>query len=1053
MAGGSQKVTVGYRYFLGAHLALCHGPVDVVREILVDDKVAWSVTTGSATAGGVAAGPARIGTLTDVAAVAAVDEETVAEVTFSGRLAKVKNRKKYLLQLATGASHEITLRGISYNAGTDVTTWRVWPATLAFASTNAEVLEQQASASNGGARGGRIVVDKVNLFGGDAREGGIQGEIDIMMGGPGQGANDYLTDRLGRAVPGYRGIVSLVLRQVYMGINPYLKPWAIRLTRILSAEGGAEQWYPSKAQIVTEASISDAAIYFALDASGSMSGTRMATLKAAVATLIEEISRGVDPERPNDMRIVLFSDSVVAVTEAQNMVDANYAALEAWVLARSNTTSGGTDFGVAFESMAAFFNGSTRSRNIVIFVTDGDPSPPESLDEAKEIIANSPAADIFGFNIALTDTSATEQVDNTPLDGVPVVPPGDSTSLVSSLRAAFGNGPDMNPAHIIRECLTNGEWGLGHSELEMGDSFEDCADTLYSEGFGLSFIWQEDGSIEDFILTVLSHIDASLYIDRRTGLWELKLIRADYSVDAVPIFDETNVVDWGRLGRRQPSDLINSITVRFTSAQTEATAAVSVTDTARVQQVGEVVQATRDFPGIRYQNLAVRVAERELRALSAPILSGEIVVNRDGADLNVGDVIRIQSPRRNLDAIMRVTEVGHGDGRSNGISLKLTEDVFGLGAVALSGGKTRPAVSLVQEPKAMTRRMVEEAPYWLLVRELGHDEADDLLTADPTAGGLVALGERPSADASSAQLWADPGTGAAQDVSVAFAPSALLSAAATANPEEVELAVSGWTDIEEVSVGSLAWLGGELVRIDGVDEDSITIGRGCLDTVPLAHAAGTPLVCFDETAILAQTQFAATEEVDVRLLTETGRGVLVFAKAPVDTVTFDQRGLRPLPPGNFRVDGVFAGPWAPLAWDPDGMTFTWAHRDRSTQTSAVIEDHLAASIGPEAGTTYSLRAYALAVDGSLLETLYVATGISGTTSTVDEGDFAEVVPDGAETIRWEVESVRGGLASRVAARLDLAVTIVPPPNQLDFLFEDAGYTAPDGDDINFIFGG
>ena len=120
------------------------------------------------------------------------------------------------------------------------------------------------------------------------------------------------------------------------------------------------------------------------------------------------------------------------------------------------------------------------------------------------------------------------------LDGVPVVPPGDPDALVASLRAAFGQGSDMNPAHIIRESLTNGDWGLGHTFSDIGPSFAVAADALFSEGFGLSLLWQRESTIEDFIADVLKHIDAYLYVDRRSGRWELRLIRADYDPDEMP---------------------------------------------------------------------------------------------------------------------------------------------------------------------------------------------------------------------------------------------------------------------------------------------------------------------------------------------------------------------------------------------------------------------------------------------------------------------------------------------------------------------------------------
>ena len=228
--------------------------------------------------------------------------------------------------LSGGTRRTITLRAVAYDAATDQTTWSVTPQALSFPAQAVEVLIAGTGPTGGGASGGRIRIDKPGLFGGESREGGIVGDVDVLMGAPGQGPNDYLAAQTGGDVPGYRGLCSLVLRQVYLGINPYLKPWAVRVTRVLTGEAGSPQWYPETAAIVPEASISDAAIYVALDVSGSMSGTRMAAQKAGVAALIREIGAGVDPERPNDIRIVLWNTGVVDAIERRNMGPEDYAA-------------------------------------------------------------------------------------------------------------------------------------------------------------------------------------------------------------------------------------------------------------------------------------------------------------------------------------------------------------------------------------------------------------------------------------------------------------------------------------------------------------------------------------------------------------------------------------------------------------------------------------------------------------------------------------------------------------------------------------------------------
>ena len=951
--GGSKKQTVGFRYSLGMHLALCHGPVDAIREILVDSRTAWSVTTGGTVSGGGAGVEKPLGTVAGMTALPGIGDDE-KRILIPGSLSGVKRGQEYRLQLANGTSHTITVLGVTHDPQTPLTTWFYQGGALSFEDQDVDVFEAIKEASNAGARGGDIRIDAPDLFGGEKREGGIVGDVDVLMGGPGQGQNDYLAERMNGDVPGYRGLCSLVLRQVYLGVNPYLKPWSVRVTRVLTGEAGAAQWYPEKAPIVTEANISEAAIYIALDVSGSMSGTRMAAQKAAVAALIREISTSVDPDRPNDMAIVLWNDSVADSIERHDLSAQDYADLEDWMLAPSNSTSGGTNFNAAFAEASAFFAGAGSKRRIVIFVTDGAPSSVSSVDAALATIATLPPVDIFGFNIALADTSHTARLDNTPVDGVPVVPPDDSQALVASLRGAFGNGPDMNPAHIIRECLTNRDWGLGYSTFEIGESFTAAADTLHTEGFGLSLIWQQDSSIEDFITSVLDHIDATLFIDRRTGLWELKLIRADYTASALPLFDETNVVDWGRLARRAPSDLVNSVTVRFSDALTDENGAVSVIDTARVQSMGEVIATTLDYPGIRTQGLAIRVAERDLRALSVPLLTGEIVVNRQGADLGPGDVIRLRSSRLALDdVVMRISEIGQGDGRDNGIRLKIAEDVFALGATAIAGGRMPAGSGAAAPPRPLSRRMVEEAPYWLLVRELGHSEADRSLEDDPDAGTLQATGERPSADALAAELWIDSGTGPAQEGVVNFAPTALLAADVSDNPEERDLPVTGWRDIGEVGIGTLASIGGELVRVDGITAAAITVGRGCLDTVPRAHAAATPVIFFDDVAQITENTWAAGETIAIRLLPETGRGTLAFALAPEDSVTLDRRAIRPLPPGRVQVNGSYAPDVNALV--AGDVELTWSHRDRLTQTSPIIVDHTAGDIGPESGVGYAIE--------------------------------------------------------------------------------------------------
>jgi hypothetical protein len=125
------------------------------------------------------------------------------------------------------------------------------------------------------------------------------------------------------------------------------------------------------------------------------------------------------------------------------------------------------------------------------------------------------------------------------------------------------------------------------------------------------------------------------------------------------------------------------------------------------------------------------------------------------------------------------------------------------------------------------------------------------------------------------------------------------------DPEARVIAVTGWRDIGKVGIGTLASLDGELVRIDGITATAITVGRGCLDTVPRTHVAGTPVIFFDEVARITESAWAAGETLAARLLPETGHGTLAFALAPEDSVTLDRRAVRPLPPGRVQGNGSY----------------------------------------------------------------------------------------------------------------------------------------------------
>jgi len=88
-------------------------------------------------------------------------------------------------------------------------------------------------------------IDASVIFGGTGlgQEGGIKGNIDIQYGATNQERNSYLTTKLGEYISAYRGLLSVILKQVYIGTSAYLKPWSFLIKRTNKLVNGDAQWY------------------------------------------------------------------------------------------------------------------------------------------------------------------------------------------------------------------------------------------------------------------------------------------------------------------------------------------------------------------------------------------------------------------------------------------------------------------------------------------------------------------------------------------------------------------------------------------------------------------------------------------------------------------------------------------------------------------------------------------------------------------------------------------------------------------------------------------
>ena len=1034
MSGG-KKQTIGYKYYLGAHIGICHGPIDAITQIQVDKRVAWE----------------------------------------------------------------------------------------------------------GLAEGGPITISAPELFGGEKREGGVSGVVDIEMGASSQTKNTYLQSQLGTDIPAYRGVSMAVLNQCYMGNNPYLKPWKFRASRVLTSTNGAEQWNISKAPIVRDAGGADNGEPFSrildtytyhwpLDDPDRGATVPAEFHKAVGGAFTLEPSTGIgdawdsgawgdvdtsgidfgDFSLCADRSMVAHSLGVLSgFADIENFSpssdvrgfhhtaviynDGNDPVYLVGVVQRFTLPQPVTDVTTTVNPRVTVSYSQANNRVTFTGSLSGDnPSVSVDLTGAQKVLVititfPAPSFSFIGNNgsgfpqftmtynytcrvngVASETLSQTTSVVTCDVGTVPIfldttdfnaIRGGGATWLglgidygdnkhdevwtsIENGGCTGGGCSDMNPAHIIRECLTDTNWGMGYSSSDVDEaSFSAAADTLYSEGMGISILWEKSQPIEDFIGVILSHIDAVVYVSRTTGKFVLKLIRDDASSPIT--LDESNVSSVTNARRPTISELTNSVSVVYWNPVSDENESLTVHNEALRQIQGVEISTTVQYPGFTNKDVASRVAIRDLKALSTPLLSCEVVASRSAADLNVGDVFYLDWPDLSINTtLMRVNEIDYGDGVNNSISISAVQDVFSTPTVATIGANPSGWIDpSAQTPDESIARVVEETPYYLLAREVGETQANSILTADNDAGFLLVSAGRQNAELN-ASVFVDSGAGYTDSATLDFHPYALVTSNIAIDDTVIDIA-SG-VDMDLVTGGTLAQIGNELVRVDSLDVDgsgniiSATVGRGVLDTVPQEHIIASPsetyITFIDDFAVSDDEQYTAAESIDVKIRPVQSQSILPLADATEETVVMDSRAIRPYPPGNLKVDTVSYP-------DPDGSptvgwtadhTITWAHRDRLQQTDGLYYDYTEGNIGPESGTTYRIDVYSTLIDTT--DSSIWWTDNVGSVVTYTMGSESPAIPSppaNTDVVNIKVTSVRDGYDSWQSPIARLSYT-APPVTDANF---------------------
>lgn len=1019
MSGGSKKQTTGYWYSLGMHLGICRGPVDSVMELRSGDRTFW--------------------------------------------------------------------KG-----------------------------DQAAS--------GQISINAENLFGGKSKEGGIVGTLDVMMGEATQGANSYLASKQSGPQPGYRGFLSLVFRGGKIAANnPYIKPWAVRVKRILQGWDGGSAWYPEKAPVLVKSgssSVSGGPAWLVTDGIGYTSFTA----GFDGGTWVEQTH-----DLPGGIRGIgfkagdyLYAQDPPSYANISDLSD--WTAVSGWTTAtlRGYATDGSYIYiarGFNVLGRMPYPTGAMTTPNITadsyaetLCVWQGDLYIFSTIDNRCFVsfdqganftartefrtlgvgaVAPMAVANSDGIAVAFVDNAGSGPVKitfsndggvswSTPANPMTtdnvlvgmvwtgahfVVATGAGYTAYSAngltwtagatvpgglLTIAFGNGKiictkadgtmvqsindaqswtaftgptasdngeayfigeetavvteadvyAMNPAHIIYECLTNRDWGLGYpaGKLDLA-SFAVAANTFYAEGMGLCLEWNRQDSIQNFIQMVIDHAGAAVGEDPRTGQFKLRALRGDYTLATLPEYsaEAGNIISLDDFDRASLTETVNEIGVTYTDATTGKNGSVTVQQLANIQAQGGVVNQGRNYPGLPTLELAVRVALRDLKAAASALARVRLTATRAAWAVTPGDVIKFVWPEFGITAMaLRVAKVDYGSLTDGAIRLECVEDVFGLP----SNAYVKPPTIGWEEPNTTPAASpaVEsfEVPFRDLVQTMGLDDASALPV---DAGYLAGVAVRPTGVPLNYELRTKVGATAYAVADTGdWCPSATLLAAVA--PLDTTLTLANVVDLDEIDVGDAILLGAEICRVDAVDTtlNTLTVGRGCCDTVAAPWPIGTRVWAYDRFVSSDSTQYSDGETVNAKFVTQTSSGVLAEGSSPTDSLLMNGRAARPYPPGLLRFnDDLNTGLAYPVELAGAVVT-TWAARDRLLQQDQLIDEN-DAGIGPEAGTTYT--AYYYQPPGTLVNSESGLPGPAASPYTFPADGQAQIV----------LEAVRSGLTS------------------------------------------
>lgn len=527
----------------------------------------------------------------------------------------------------------------------------------------------------------------------------------------------------------------------------------------------------------------------------------------------------------------------------------------------------------------------------------------------------------------------------------------------------MANGLDSNPVEVLHDLFVT-RWGnLGFDPSKINTAgWREVAQVIYDEDNGMSLSVANATKGEDVAKQILRQINGIVYEDQTTGLVELKLIRKDYVVGALPVLTPSEISEIRNYSKKLWNETNNVVRLKYTDrADNYAKDKIAVEkDSSLLRFQGRERPAEFTMPGVYVGALATALAARELSNLNVPLYSCEIVLNRTQPDIKPGSPFVLVWPEYGIvQMVMRIRKMGLGTYEDGKIVLYVVQDEYALDAVVTAPPAPSGYVPTTLEPQDIEVEVFFELPAFL-----------DYQAALGTPAGhtrFAAFAQAPTSYTIGYSAYIqEPGDDATVLSDAPYTANALLTTPigrfdgfddgvipAVAIEDASEEIASAYTPRQG---GGLFLIGSELFAYESATDDGggawtlNDVHRAFLDTGWFEHAAADVVWFFDGQEGFYDSSTPVGEVFDTYLLDKTSSGSSSVDSATIVELTATGRVERVIAPDYVTLDGIRD------AWQifdtGDVLELDARPRNRNDVAEAWYEDDAASTA--EAGTTYRI---------------------------------------------------------------------------------------------------